>query len=129
MAASWDPNSITIHAKSVSRETFPGSSTIFKNVQQSATTIPPWLHHGIQGLPYGKVSSATSTVSQGVRQPVSNNTMHSFPFFHDSLYEYGYCVTMESQETQLSEQPIRLKSPVPGHRSNSKKLRSNHAKT
>ena len=129
MTASWDPNSTTIHAKSVSRETFPGSSTIFKNVQQSATSIPPWLHHGIQGLPYGKVSSATSAVSQGVSQPVSNNTMHSFPFFFDGLYAYGYSVTMERQATQPSEQPIRLLSPVPGHRSNSKKLRSNNAKT
>ena len=45
MAASWAPNYIKIHGKSVSRERFPGSSKILKKVQQSTTTMPPWLHH------------------------------------------------------------------------------------
>ena len=100
MAASWASNSNKIHAKNVSRDRFPGIRKTSKHVQQSTTTIPLWLHHGTEGLPYGKVSSATSAVCQGCSQPASSNTMHSFVFFHDRLYEYGYCVTMETQETQ-----------------------------
>ena len=79
---------------------FLGTRKTSKHVQQSTTTIPLWLHHGTESLPYGKVSSATSAVCQGCSKPASSNTMHSFVFFHDRLYEYGYCVTMETQETQ-----------------------------
>ena len=104
MIPTWPHHETQILSKSMpkasSGKDVLGAPKYSKLVQQSATTIPPWLHHGIQGLHYGNVSSAISTVSQGVRQPVSNNTMHSFPFFHDRLYEYGYCVTMETQETQ-----------------------------
>ena len=133
MLPTWPHHGFQILTESMQKASpgtdFLGTRITSKHVQESTTTIPLWLHHGTEGLPYGKVSSATSAVCQGCSQPASSNTMHSFVFFHDRLYEYGYCVTMETQETQLSEQPIRLKSPVPGHRSNSKKLRSNHAKT
>ena len=95
MAASWDPNSNKIHAKSVSRDRFfLGTRNSSKHVQQVTTSIPLWLHHGTECLPYGKVSSATSAVCQGWSQPASSNTMHSFVFFHDRLYEYGYCVCL-----------------------------------
>ena len=128
--STWADHGTQILTKSMQKASpgtdFLGTRITSKHVQESTTRIPLWLHHGTEGLPYGKVSSATSAVCQGCSQPASSNTMHSFVY---ALYAYGYCVTMETQETQLSEQPIRLKSPVPGHRSNSKKLPSNHAKT
>ena len=99
---------------------FLGTRKTSKHVQQSTTTIPLWLHHGTEGLPYGKVTSATSAVCQGCSQPASSNTMHSFVFFHDRLYEIWLLCHYGN---------TRDAAPVPEHRSNSKKLRSNHAKT
>ena len=99
---------------------FLGTRKNSKHVQQSTTAIPLWLHHGTAGLPYGKVSSATSAVCQGCSQPASSNTMHSFVFFHDRLYEIWLLCHYGN---------TRDAAPVPEHRSNSKKLRSNHAKT
>ena len=63
MTASWASHSNTIRAKTISRERFPGNSTIFKQVQQSATTTPTWLHQ-------------TSAVGEGFSQPASKNTVH-----------------------------------------------------
>ena len=89
--APWPHHGTQILTKSMPKASpgrdFLGTRKTSKHVQQSATTIPTWLHHGIQGLPYGKLSSATSAVSQGFSQPASNNTMHSFPFFHDRAPE------------------------------------------
>ena len=103
MLPTWPHHGPQILTKSMPKASpgtdFLGTGETSKHVQQSTTTIPLWLHHGTEGLPYGKVSSATSAVCQGCSQPASSNTMHSFVFFHDRLYEYGYCVTMETQET------------------------------
>ena len=104
MLPTWPHHEPQILTKSMPKASpgtdFLGTRKTSKHVQQSTTTIPLWLHHGTEGLPYGKVSSATSAVCQGCSQPASSNPMHSFVFFHDRLYEYGYCVTMETQETQ-----------------------------
>ena len=104
MLPTWPYHGFQILTESMQKASpgtdFLGTRITSKHVQQSTTRIPLWLHHGTEGLPYGKVSSATSAVCQGCSQPASSNTMHSFVFFHDRLYEYGYCVTMETQETQ-----------------------------
>ena len=104
MLPTWPHHGFQILTKSMQKASpgtdFLGTRKTSKHVQQSTTTIPLWLHHGTEGLPYGKVSSATSAVCQGCSQPASSNTMHSFVFFHDRLYEYGYCVTMQTQVTQ-----------------------------
>ena len=82
MTASWASHSNTIHAKSVSRDRFPGNSTIFKQVQQSTTTTPTWLHQ-------------TSAVGEGFSQPASKNTVH---FFHFSTMA---CMHMVNQSWAL----------------------------
>ena len=101
MLPTWPHHGFQILTKSMQKASpgtdFLGTRKTSKHVQQSTTTIPLWLHHGTEGLPYGKVSSATSAVCQGCSQPASSNTMHSFVY---ALYAYGYCVTMETQETQ-----------------------------
>ena len=82
MTASWASHSNTIRAKTISRERFPGNSTIFKQVQQSATTTPTWLHQ-------------TSAVGEGFSKLASNNTVH---FFHFSTIA---CMHMVSQSWAL----------------------------
>ena len=68
----------TIRAKTISREWLPGNSTIFKHVQESATTTTTWLHQ-------------TSAVGEGFSHPASKNTVH---FFHFSTKA---CMHMVSQ--------------------------------
>ena len=124
MLPTWPHHGPQILTKSMQKASpgtdFLGTRKTSKHVQQSTTTIPLWLHHGTEGLPYGKVSSATSAVCQGCSQPASSNTMHSFVFFHDRLYEIWLLCHYGN---------TRDAAPVPEHRSNSKKLPSNHAKT
>ena len=95
MLPTWPHHGPQILTKSMQKASpgtdFLGTRKTSKHVQQSTTTIPLWLHHGTEGLPYGKVSSATSAVSQGFSQPASKNTMH---FFHFSTIA---CMHMVSQ--------------------------------
>ena len=61
---------------------------------------PSWLHHRIHGLIDPEPDKSSTNLYKATRRShsVRNNTMHSCPFFHGSLCEYGNWVTMETQE-------------------------------
>ena len=112
MAASRASNSNAIHAKSIYRERFPGTGQTFKNVQQSTTAIPTWLHHGTQGLPYGKVSSATSAVSQRFSQPASKNTMHAVSKLNMTMRIQSGSLCRSGNRAFTANRPIRQFFPI-----------------